>query len=53
MLYLDFESLFERFCIQTVMGGMSDAESFAYLKKYTTTALYKQLVTTVMELEIG
>ena len=53
MLYLDFESLFERFCIQTTMGGMSDAEPFAYLQKYTTPTLYKQLVDKVMDLEIG
>lgn len=50
MMYKDFESLFERFCIMTVDGNMTDEEVFNILKTKTTKDLFQKLQVKVFEL---
>ena len=39
----DFEDLWERFCIMTIDGNLSDKAVLDILKPLTTDRLYKQL----------
>lgn len=41
--YKDYDSLFERFCIMTVDGKLSDSEALFVLRKNTSKELYEQL----------
>lgn len=44
-MYNDWESLFERFCIMTVDGGMSDFSAINYLSDKAP----KELITKLMD----
>ena len=43
-VYSDWESLFERFCIMTVDGGMSDFSAINYLSDKAPRELITRLI---------
>lgn len=43
-VYNDWDSLFERFCIMTVDGGLSDFTAINYLSDKTTKELIAKLI---------
>ena len=53
MIYTDYESLFERFCILTIDGGMTDEQAFDYLRNKTTVPLFNQLYAKIKQIEIN
>lgn len=51
MIYKDYESLFERFCILTIDGGMTDEEAFKWLENKTTVPLFNELYAKIKLIE--
>lgn len=43
-MYCDWDSLFERFCIMTVDGKLSDEDAILRLKNETTKPLINKLI---------